>query len=82
MRSASYRYDDGLIDYVKHLNALKKNEPLHETVISLEAEDKEKGIAVEVAMQWTTAYSEAVFTYANNINTSEGGTHEAGSAPR
>ncbi len=78
VRSASYRYDDGLIDYVKHLNALKKNEPLHETVISLEAEDKEKGIAVEVAMQWTTAYSEAVFTYANNINTSEGGTHEAG----
>ncbi|WP_380172039.1 DNA topoisomerase (ATP-hydrolyzing) subunit B [Kineococcus sp. DHX-1] len=77
-RSASYRYDDGLIDYVKHLNALKKNEPLHETVISLEAEDREKGIAVEVAMQWTTAYSEAVFTYANNINTSEGGTHEAG----
>ncbi|WP_370442688.1 DNA topoisomerase (ATP-hydrolyzing) subunit B [Kineococcus halophytocola] len=77
-RAASYRYDDGLIDYVKHLNALKKNDPLHETVISLEAEDKEKGIAVEIAMQWTTAYSEAVFTYANNINTSEGGTHEAG----
>ncbi|MEZ0493328.1 DNA topoisomerase (ATP-hydrolyzing) subunit B [Kineococcus sp. TBRC 1896] len=77
-RSAGYRYDDGLIDYVKHLNALKKNDPLHETVISLEAEDKDKGIAVEIAMQWTTAYSEAVFTYANNINTSEGGTHEAG----
>ncbi|MEW1958940.1 DNA topoisomerase (ATP-hydrolyzing) subunit B [Kineococcus sp. NPDC059986] len=78
VRSASYRYDDGLIDYVKHLNTLKKNDPLHETVISLEAEDREKGIAVEVAMQWTTSYSEAVFTYANNINTSEGGTHEAG----
>ena len=78
VRSASYRYDDGLIDYVKHINALKKNEPLHDTVISLEAEDTEKGIAVEIAMQWTTSYSEAVFTYANNINTSEGGTHEAG----
>ncbi|PRY11428.1 DNA topoisomerase (ATP-hydrolyzing) subunit B [Kineococcus rhizosphaerae] len=77
-REVSYRYDEGLIDYVKHINAQKKNEPLHETVISLEAEDKEKGIAVEIAMQWTTAYSEAVFTYANNINTSEGGTHEAG----
>jgi DNA gyrase subunit B len=78
VRAASYRYDDGLIDYVKHINALKKNEPLHDTVISLEAEDTEKGIAVEIAMQWTTSYSEAVFTYANNINTSEGGTHEAG----
>jgi DNA gyrase subunit B len=77
-RDVSYRYDEGLIDYVKHINAQKKNEPLHETVISLEAEDKEKGIAVEIAMQWTTSYSEAVFTYANNINTSEGGTHEAG----
>ncbi|WP_432499521.1 DNA topoisomerase (ATP-hydrolyzing) subunit B [Kineococcus gynurae] len=77
-RSVTYRYDGGLVDYVHHLNSQKKNDPLHESVISLEAEDTEQGIAVEIAMQWTTSYSETVFTYANNINTSEGGTHETG----
>ena len=78
LREVTYRYEGGLVDYVKHVNSLKKNEPLHETIISLEAEDTEKGISVELALQWTTAYSESVFTYANTINTSEGGTHEAG----
>ncbi|MGI4893653.1 MAG: DNA topoisomerase (ATP-hydrolyzing) subunit B [Janthinobacterium lividum] len=78
LRSVTYCYDGGLVDYVRHVNSLKKNEPLHETIISLEAEDTEKGISVELALQWTTAYSESVFTYANTINTSEGGTHEAG----
>ncbi|WP_420814507.1 DNA topoisomerase (ATP-hydrolyzing) subunit B [Kineococcus vitellinus] len=77
-REVTYRYDGGLVDYVRHVNAQKKNEPLHESIISLEAEDPEQGISVEIAMQWTTAYSEAVFTYANTINTTEGGTHETG----
>ncbi|WP_432519603.1 DNA topoisomerase (ATP-hydrolyzing) subunit B [Kineococcus sp. SYSU DK006] len=77
-REVVYRYDGGLVDYVRHVNAQKKNEPLHESIISLEAEDTEQGISVEIAMQWTTAYSEAVFTYANTINTTEGGTHETG----
>ncbi|NAZ85781.1 DNA topoisomerase (ATP-hydrolyzing) subunit B [Kineococcus sp. T90] len=77
-RTLTYRYDGGLVDYVKHVNAQKKNDALHEEVISLEAEDTEQGISVELALQWTTAYAEAVFTYANNINTSEGGTHETG----
>ncbi|WP_373694848.1 DNA topoisomerase (ATP-hydrolyzing) subunit B [Kineococcus terrestris] len=77
-REVTFRYDGGLVDYVTHVNSLKKNDPLHESVIALEAEDTERGISVELALQWTTAYTESVFTYANTINTSEGGTHEAG----
>jgi DNA gyrase subunit B len=78
LRAVTYRYDGGLVDYVKHVNSLKRNEPLHDSIISLEAEDTEQGISLEVAMQWTTAYSETVFTFANAINTTEGGTHETG----
>ncbi len=66
------------MDYVKHLNSSKKVEIVHEDVIAFETEDTERHIAVEVAMQWTTAYSESVHTYANTINTHEGGTHEEG----
>ncbi|WP_337062297.1 DNA topoisomerase (ATP-hydrolyzing) subunit B [Kineococcus sp. G2] len=78
LREVTYRYDGGLVDYVKHVNSQKKNEALHDSVISIEAEDPAQGISVEIAMQWTTSYSEAVFTYANTINTTEGGTHETG----
>ncbi len=77
-RTVTYRYDGGLVDYVTHLNSTKKAEKVHEDVISLEAEDTEKKISLEMAMQWTTAYSESVFTYANTISTTEGGTHEEG----
>jgi len=77
-RTVTYRYDGGLVDYVKHLNATKKVEVVHPDVISLEAEDTELKISVEVALQWTNGYSEAVFTYANTISTTEGGTHEEG----
>jgi DNA gyrase subunit B len=56
----------------------KKTEVVHPDIISFEAEDTERKIALEVAMQWTTAYSESVHTYANTINTHEGGTHEEG----
>ncbi|GAA4361068.1 DNA topoisomerase (ATP-hydrolyzing) subunit B [Paeniglutamicibacter cryotolerans] len=73
-----YFYKDGLLDYVKHLNSSKKVELVHEDVIAFESEDTTKGISVEVAMQWTNAYSESVHTYANTINTHEGGTHEEG----
>ena len=52
--------------------------PIHPEVIDFESEDTESMISVEVAMQWTTAYSESVHTYANVINTHEGGTHEEG----
>ena len=52
--------------------------PVEEDVISFEAEDLKLGISAELAMQWTTAYSEAVHTFANTISTTEGGTHEEG----
>ncbi|KNX39604.1 DNA gyrase subunit B [Luteipulveratus halotolerans] len=77
-QTVTYRYDDGLIDYVKHLNSSKRSEPVHEDVIAFEAEDPERLLSVELAMQWTTAFSESVHTYANAINTHEGGTHEEG----
>ena len=77
-REVSYMYEGGLRDYVKHLNSTKKVELVHPDVISLEAEDRERRISVEIAMQWTSGYSEAVHTYANTINTTEGGTHEEG----
>jgi DNA gyrase subunit B len=76
--AASFRYDGGLVDYVKHLNGSKKSDPVHPEVIDFEAEDVERKLSVEVAMQWTSAYSESVHTYANTINTHEGGTHEEG----
>ncbi|GEL96125.1 DNA topoisomerase (ATP-hydrolyzing) subunit B [Cellulomonas composti] len=77
-RVVTYRYDDGLLDYVKHLNSAKKVDLIHPDVIDFEAEDTERRISVEIAMQWTTAYSESVHTYANTISTTEGGTHEEG----
>jgi len=78
LRKASYRYDGGLVDYVHHLVGAKKAEPVHPEVISIEAEDPARSLSLELAMQWTTAYSESVHTYANTINTHEGGTHEEG----
>ena len=77
-RTVVYQYDDGLLDYVKHLNSGKKVDVVHEDVIAFETEDKDRKIALEMAMQWTNAYSESVHTYANTINTHEGGTHEEG----
>ena len=76
--TVSYRYDGGIVDYVTHLNSAKKYEPVHPEVIDFEAEDTERHISVEIAMQWTGAYSESVHTYANTISTTEGGTHEEG----
>jgi DNA gyrase subunit B len=76
--TVEYCYENGLLDYVKHLNSTKKLEMVHEDVIDFEAEDGDKRMSVEVAMQWTMAFSESVHTYANTINTHEGGTHEEG----
>jgi DNA gyrase subunit B len=77
-REVVYQYKDGLLDYVKHLNSSKKVDVIHEDVIAFETEDASRSMAVELALQWTTAYSESVHTYANTINTHEGGTHEEG----
>ncbi len=70
----NYRYEGGIADFVRYLNASK--DPVHETVI--EFGDEAPGISAEIAMQWTTSYSESVHTFANTINTAEGGTHEEG----
>ena len=77
-KKVSYRYDGGLVDYVNHLVGSKKADPVHPEVISIEVEDEERSLSLELAMQWTTAYNESVHTYANTINTHEGGTHEEG----
>ena len=69
-----FRYTGGIIDFVKHLNTSR--EDVHKRVAYFEAKaDKHE---VEVAMQWNTGFNESVFTFANNINTHEGGMHEEG----
>ena len=74
----TFSYANGLLDYVTHLNKSKRSEPVHEGVIAFESEDKARMMSLEVAMQWTGSYTESVHTYANTINTHEGGTHEEG----
>ncbi len=75
---SEYLYENGLVDYVEYLNSAKKADIVNAEIISFESEDSDRKIALEVAMQWTTGYTESVHTYANTINTHEGGTHEEG----
>ncbi|MCG7607989.1 MULTISPECIES: DNA topoisomerase (ATP-hydrolyzing) subunit B [Mycobacterium] len=70
----SFHHPGGLIDYVAHINRVK--EPIHPSVIDFDG--KGPGHEVEIAMQWNAGYSESVHTFANTINTHEGGTHEEG----
>jgi DNA gyrase subunit B len=77
-REDTYLYEKGLADYVEYLNSTKKTEVVNPEIIGFESETKEKNLSVEIAMQWTTSYNESVHTYANTINTHEGGTHEEG----
>jgi len=72
-REKTFVYDGGIISFVEHLN--DKKDPLH-PIISTNGE--REGVSVEVAMQWADTYSETIFTYANNINTTEGGMHLLG----
>ena len=72
----TFRYDEGLIDYVRYLTGSK--EPVHASVIAFDADRPDRGISLEVAMQWNTSYTESVHTFANTINPHEGGTHEEG----
>ena len=69
-----FRYEGGIEDFVRHLNETR--DAVHKDVISL-ALDGPEG-ALEVALQWTSSYTEAVYSFANNINTHEGGTHLSG----
>jgi len=73
-RTVVFQYPGGIADFVRYLNASK--EPVHPSVI--EFGDETPGMSVEIAMQWTSSYSESVHSFANVINTAEGGTHEEG----
>ncbi|HCG45478.1 DNA topoisomerase (ATP-hydrolyzing) subunit B [Corynebacterium flavescens] len=73
-KKITFYYPDGLIDYVKFLN--KSKTPIHPTIVAFDAKGEEH--EVEVAMQWNQGYKESVHTFANTINTYEGGTHEEG----
>ncbi|MBZ4320062.1 DNA topoisomerase (ATP-hydrolyzing) subunit B [Streptomyces huiliensis] len=72
-----YHYEGGISDFVRYLNS-RKGELIHPTVIALEAEDKERMLSVDIAMQWNSQYTEGVYSFANIIHTHEGGTHEEG----
>jgi DNA gyrase subunit B len=72
----TYKYDGGITDFVRHLNSTKGT--THKSIIDFEAEDTSAKISLEVAMQWNAGFSESVYTFANTINTQEGGTHEEG----
>jgi len=69
----TFHYEGGIKSYVEHLNA--KKEPIHESIF---VEAEREGIAIEIAMQYNSGYNAAIFSFANNINTYEGGTHESG----
>jgi DNA gyrase subunit B len=75
-RTVVFEYPGGIADFVRYLNASK--EPVHAQVIEFGDEDTDAGMALEIAMQWNGSYNESVHTFANVINTAEGGTHEEG----
>ncbi|MBB6634030.1 DNA topoisomerase (ATP-hydrolyzing) subunit B [Cohnella thailandensis] len=72
--SDTFKYDGGIIEFVQYLN--KTREPIHESPIYVEG--MKDNISVEIAMQYNEGYSENIYSFANNINTHEGGTHESG----
>ena len=74
VKHRTFHYPGGLVDFVKHINRTKQ--PIHTNVVDFSG--KGVGHEVEVAMQWNAGYSESVHTFANTINTHEGGTHEEG----
>ncbi|KQP74109.1 MULTISPECIES: DNA topoisomerase (ATP-hydrolyzing) subunit B [Microbacterium] len=73
-----FHYERGLVDYVEYLNKVRHADVVNEEIIEIESEDTVRHISLELAMQWTSSYTENVFTFANTINTHEGGTHEEG----
>ena len=76
VRRITYHYDGGIADFVRHINASKG--AANPTVIDIEAETEDQRMSAEIAMQWNNTYAESVYTFANTINTTEGGTHEEG----
>ncbi|MFN2615797.1 MAG: ATP-binding protein, partial [Thermoleophilaceae bacterium] len=72
----TFKYDGGIVDFVKYLHSQGTREPLHQKVIYVS--DRADVGEVEVAMQWNASYQESLLSFANNINTHEGGTHLSG----
>jgi DNA gyrase subunit B len=77
-RSVTYQYHGGIIDFVNFLNKAKAETVVNKEVIYIESENTKRKISGEVALQWNLGYQESVFTFANTINTHEGGMHEEG----
>jgi DNA gyrase subunit B len=76
LRRVTFQYPGGIADFVRHLNSSRG--AAHDAIIEFESEDDERGISAEVALQWNNGFTESVYTFANTINTTEGGTHEEG----
>lgn len=74
VREVTFCYKGGIADFVRHLNNTKS--PIHKSVVEFDAEGE--NMSLEIAMQWNESYGESVYTFANTINTHEGGTHEEG----
>jgi DNA gyrase subunit B len=77
-KSHKFQYDGGIVSFVEHLN--KNKAVVNDKPIFMKG--NKDGIDAEIALQWNDGYSELIFTFANNINTHEGGTHLSGSARR
>jgi DNA gyrase subunit B len=73
-KEVTFKYKDGIADFVRHLNQTKT--PIHRSVVEFNADGD--GMSVDIAMQWNESYGESVYTFANSVNTHEGGTHEEG----
>ncbi|MDO5123900.1 MAG: DNA topoisomerase (ATP-hydrolyzing) subunit B [Eubacteriales bacterium] len=78
IRSKNFCYEGGIRSFVEYLNKKKSAEPIHEEVIYFAAKNADDTASVEIAMQYTTNYNESMLSFANNINTVDGGTHEEG----
>ena len=76
VKSVRYFYEGGIVDFVRHINASKG--VANPTIIEVGSENTEVGLSAEIAMQWNNTFAESVYTFANTINTTEGGTHEEG----
>ncbi len=76
VRRVSYHYEGGIADFVRHINASKG--VANPSVIYFETETEDRRMSAEIALQWNNSYAESVYTFANTINTTEGGTHEEG----
>ena len=76
VRRVRYHYEGGIADFVRHINAAKG--AANPSVIVFDSESADQRMSVDVALQWNTTYAESVYTFANTINTTEGGTHEEG----